>query len=50
MFSENLLQHLKADEKEQVYATCEELLKPTCFQQNEWVIDYYRLRFIARKK
>lgn len=50
MFSENLLQHLKADEKEQVYTTCEELLKPTCFQQNEWVIDYYRLRFIARKK
>jgi len=50
MFSDNLLQHLTADDKEQVYATCEELLKPTCFHHNEWVIDYYRLRFIAHKK
>ena len=49
MFSDNLLQHLTADDKEQVYATCEELLKPTCFHHDEWVIDYYRLRFIARK-
>jgi len=50
MFSDNLLQHLTEDEKEQVYATCEELLKPICFHQQQWIIDYYRLRFIARKK
>ncbi|WP_155590752.1 class I SAM-dependent methyltransferase [Lysinibacillus cavernae] len=50
MFSDNLLQHLTEDEKKQVYATCEELLKPTCFHDDQWIIDYFRLRFVARKK
>lgn len=49
MFSHNILQHLSEAEKEQVYAKCEELLKPILFQQGQWIADYCRLRFIAYK-
>lgn len=49
MFSNNLLQHLTDTEKEQVYAKCEELLKPTYFHGDEWIADYCRLRFVAYK-
>ncbi|MEK5231769.1 methyltransferase domain-containing protein [Lysinibacillus sp. FSL K6-0232] len=49
MFSHNILQHLSETEKEQVYAKCDELLKPTLFQQGQWIADYCRLRFIAYK-
>ncbi|MFJ7736229.1 class I SAM-dependent methyltransferase [Lysinibacillus sp. NPDC097287] len=49
MFSHNILQHLSAVEKEQVYAKCEELLKPTYYRGDEWIADYCRLRFVAYK-
>ena len=49
MFSNNILQHLRNDEKELVYAKCEELLKPNYYQGNHWIADYWRLRFIATK-
>ena len=41
--------NLSEAEKEQVYAKCEELLKPILFQQGQWIADYCRLRFIAYK-
>lgn len=49
MFSHNILQHLSDVEKEQIYAKCEELLKPTYFNGDEWIADYCRLRFVAYK-
>ncbi len=49
MFSHNILQHLTDFEKEQVYAKCEELLKPAYYQNDEWIADYCRLRFVATK-
>lgn len=49
MFSFNILQQLSDDEKEQVYAKCEELLKPNYYHENEWIADYWRLRFVAYK-
>lgn len=49
MFSHNILQHLSDVEKEQVYAKCEELLKPTCYHGDKWIADYWRLRFVAYK-
>jgi len=50
MFSTNMLQHLSETKKEQIYAKCEELLKPTFYQVHQWVADYCRLRFVAIKK
>ncbi|MGE7693646.1 class I SAM-dependent methyltransferase [Lysinibacillus sp. NPDC094177] len=50
MFSNNMLQHLSESEKEQIYAKCEELLKPKLYQDHQWVADYCRLRFVAIKK
>ncbi|MFJ8459384.1 methyltransferase domain-containing protein [Lysinibacillus xylanilyticus] len=49
MFSNNMLQHLSEAEKEQIYAKCEELLKPKSYQDNQWIADYCRLRFVAIK-
>lgn len=49
MFSHTILQHLSDDEKQQVYATCEKLLKPNYYQGDEWIADYWRLRFVAYK-
>ncbi|QPQ36077.1 class I SAM-dependent methyltransferase [Lysinibacillus sp. JNUCC-52] len=49
MFSNNILQQLNDDEKELVYAKCEELLKPTYYQDKQWIADYWRLRFVATK-
>ena len=49
MFSHNILQHLSDFEKEQVYTKCEELLKPTYYHGDEWIADYWRLRFVAYK-
>ncbi|WP_274520173.1 hypothetical protein [Lysinibacillus parviboronicapiens] len=43
MFSNNILQHLSANDKERVYTKCQEILK-------QWMIDYWRLRFIAYKQ
>jgi len=45
-----MLQHLSETEKEQIYAKCEQVLKPMLYQDHQWVADYYRLRFIAIKK
>ncbi|GAB0169252.1 class I SAM-dependent methyltransferase [Lysinibacillus sp. CTST325] len=50
MFSNNMLKHLSETEKEQIYAKCEELLKPKLYQDHQWVADYCRLRFVAIKK
>ncbi|MFJ5789661.1 class I SAM-dependent methyltransferase [Lysinibacillus sp. NPDC093197] len=49
MFSNNVLQHLSVDEKELVYAKCEELLKPNYYEDKQWIADYWRLRFVATK-
>lgn len=49
MFSFNILQHYSEDEKEQIYATCEALLKPNYYRNHEWIADYWRLRFVAFK-
>ncbi|GLC87177.1 class I SAM-dependent methyltransferase [Lysinibacillus piscis] len=49
MFSFNILQRLSEDEKERVYAQCETLLKPSIYQEGQWIADYYRLRFMAVK-
>lgn len=49
MFSFNILQQLTDDEKDQVYAKCEALLKPNYYNDNKWIADYWRLRFVAYK-
>ncbi|MEK4425108.1 methyltransferase domain-containing protein [Solibacillus sp. FSL K6-1523] len=49
MFSHNILQDLIDFEKEQVYTKCEEILKPAYYQNDEWIADYCRLRFVATK-
>lgn len=49
MFSNNILQHVSDVDKELVYAKCEELLKPTNYQNKQWIADYWRLRFVATK-
>lgn len=49
MFSNNILQHLSEGEKEQVYAKCEELLRPINYLDKQWIADYWRLRFVATK-
>ena len=49
MFSFNILQQLSDDKKEQVYVKCEALLKPNYYDGKEWIVDYWRLRFVAYK-
>ena len=49
MFSFNILQHYSEDEKELIYAKCEALLKSNYYRENEWIADYWRLRFVAYK-
>lgn len=49
MFSFNILKQFADHEKEQVYAKCEALLKPNYYRENEWITDYWRLRFVAYK-
>lgn len=49
MFSNNILQRLSQHEKERVYAKCEELLRQTNYRDNQWIADYWRLRFVATK-
>ena len=49
MFSFTILKQLTNHEKEQVYASCEEQLKPNYYRENKWIADYWRLRFVATK-
>ena len=49
MFSNSLLAHLTEEEKANLYAECEEILRPVLYQDGTWVADYWRLRFVAMK-
>lgn len=49
MFSNNMFKNLTKDEKEAIYSECERILRPQLYNENGWVADYWRLRFIAKK-
>lgn len=50
MFSNSIFQDLTASEKEEVCRLCVRKLKPQLYQNNTWVADYRRLRFVAIKR
>lgn len=49
MFSENMFKNLTKNEKEAIYTECEHILRPKIYKENKWIVDYWRLRFIAEK-
>lgn len=49
MFSNNMFKNLTNDEKEALYSECERILRPQHYKDNSWVVDYWRLRFVAQK-
>ena len=49
MFSNNMFENLKNDEKEAIYSECERILRPQLYKENGWIADYWRIRFIAKK-
>lgn len=49
MFSNNMFANLAEAEIEAIHSECERILRPQIYQDNRWVVDYWRLRFIARK-
>lgn len=49
MFSNNMFENLTNHEKETIYTECERILRPKLYKENGWIVDYWRLRFIAQK-
>lgn len=49
MFGNNLFKHLTLEEKEAMYTECEHILRPILYKEGTWTLDYWRLRFIAKK-
>ncbi len=49
MFSDNIFHHLSIEEKNNVYQHCEKILKTQLYKENTWIVDYWRLRFVAIK-
>ncbi|WP_240315681.1 trans-aconitate 2-methyltransferase [Sporosarcina sp. PTS2304] len=49
MFSQTMFKQLTNDEKEAVYTECERILRPLLYTDGQWVVDYWRLRFVADK-
>ncbi|MEK4229814.1 class I SAM-dependent methyltransferase [Solibacillus sp. FSL H8-0538] len=49
MFSEQFFNGLTEQEKEQVYDRCEEKSRAVLHDGEQWIADYWRLRFIAKK-
>lgn len=49
MFSNNLFANLTEAEIEAIHSECERILRPQIYRDNRWVVDYWRLRFVARK-
>src|SRR5699024_931221 len=50
MFGNNMFKHLTTEEKEAMYTKCEDILRPKLYKERTWTLDYWRLRFIAKKK
>ena len=49
MFGNNMFKHLTTKEKEAMYTKCEDILRPKLYKKGTWTLDYWRLRFIAKK-
>jgi trans-aconitate methyltransferase len=49
MFGNTLLERLPAEQQSQLLATVEEEARPKLFQNGTWVLDYRRLRLVAKK-
>lgn len=49
MFSNNMFADLTEVEIAGIHSECERILRPQIYQDNQWVVDYRRLRFVARK-
>src|SRR5699024_7541084 len=49
MFGNNMFKHLTTEEKEAMYTKCEDILRPKLYKKGTWTLDYWRLRFIAKK-
>lgn len=49
MFSKTMFKALSSSEKSALYDECERILRPRLYQDNQWIADYWRLRFIAKK-
>lgn len=49
MFSNNMFKYITNHEKDAIYSECERILRPQLYNENGWVVDYWRLRFIAKK-
>lgn len=49
MFSNNMFDRLTHDEKEDIYTECETILRPQIYQDGRWIVDYWRMRFIAKR-
>lgn len=49
MFSSSLFKHLTSEEKKTLFHECERLLRSQLYEENGWVADYWRLRFVAQK-
>lgn len=49
MFSNNMFANLTEHEMKAIYSECERILRPQIYQDGQWIVDYWRLRFIAKK-
>lgn len=48
-FTDDLLKPLREDEKERVFQSAETVLRPKLYQNNQWHMDYRRIRILAVK-
>ena len=50
MFGWKIFQHVPPERAPEVLTRAEELLRPRMFRNGEWILDYRRLRVVARKR
>lgn len=49
MFGDGLMSSLSTSERDQIVEATEQALRPERFRDGSWVLDYRRLRFVARR-
>jgi hypothetical protein len=49
MFANGILSHLPWKQQEQIIQTVEAQLRPTFYQNDQWIADYRRIRMVASK-
>jgi trans-aconitate methyltransferase len=50
MFASSIMQQIPADKREALISEIERAARPTLWHDDHWILDYRRLRVIARKK